>query len=346
MAERFMTLPEIERAAQTVLPPGQYGYGAGGSETEMTLRRNRKALDRLAIRQRVLVDVREIDLTTTFLGMTLPMPIAIAPMGGLVLFHPHGDVEMVRGAAESGTMAVVSGVTGWPVDEVATAARGPLLFQLYHNGPRSWVQDLLAKVEASGYKAVCLTVDVQLYSRRERDIEQRFDPRLARVGTPNPPPPDSTYPARLTWDDVAWLQEQLSIPLGLKGILTAEDARLAVQAGVKIIWVSNHGGRQLDHTQASIAALPAIVEAVEGKAEIIIDGGFRRGTDIVKGIALGANVVAMGRGMLWGLAADGAAGVHRTIELLRHELTLALGLSGQTSIRGLQPSHICKAEAD
>jgi glycolate oxidase len=219
-----------------------------------------------------------------------------------------------------------------------------LLFQLYHFGPRAWVQDLLAKVEAAHYRAVCLTVDVQLYSRRERDIEMRFDPRAARAGAPNPPPPDTTYPARLTWDDVAWLKENLSLPLGLKGILTVEDALRAVDAGVQIIWISNHGGRQLDHTQATIDVLPEIAAAVDGRAEIVIDGGFRRGTDVIKAVALGAQVVALGRTMLWGLAAAGAAGVDRTLHILQHEIATSLGLSGQTSIRGLKPDLIRRVD--
>lgn len=344
MPEYFSTLPEIRRAAKRLLSPGAWGYGAGGAETETTLRRNRRALQRLAIRQRVLVDVREVDLRTTFLGLELPMPVAIAPMGGLVIFHPQGDVEMVRGAAPGKNLAVVSGVTGWSVEEVAKAASGPLLFQLYFGGPRSWVKELMGQVEASGYRAVCLTVDLQAYGRRERDLVQRFDPRVARAIAPNPSPPDMNYQARLTWDDVAWLRSVLSLPVGIKGILTAEDARLAVEAGAQIVWVSNHGGRQLDHTQATIDVLPEIVAAVNGRAEIMIDGGFSRGTDIIKAIALGAKVVAIGRTMLWGLTVDGAAGVGRTLQLLREELSTSLALCGQTSVRGLQPSLICRAE--
>ena len=344
MSDRFMTLPEIRRAAKRLLPPGPWGYAAGGAETETTLRRNRQAIRRLAIRQRVLVDVRQVDLSTTFLGLELPMPVAIAPMGGLVVFHPQGDCEMARGAGPSRTLAVVSGVTGWPVEEVAQAASGPLLFQLYHFGPRSWVQDLLAQVEAAGYHAVCLTVDLAVYGRRERDLRQLYDPRTARASAPNPPPPDMAYSAQLTWDDVAWLREILSVPLGLKGILTAEDARLAVEAGVQIVWVSNHGGRQLDHTQATIDVLPEIVAAVDGRAEIVIDGGFSRGTDIIKAVALGAKVVAVGRTALWGLVVDGAAGVARTLELLREEMATSLALCGQTSMRGLTPAVICRAE--
>jgi isopentenyl diphosphate isomerase/L-lactate dehydrogenase-like FMN-dependent dehydrogenase len=344
MSERFMTLPEIEQAARIVLPPEVWDFGKGGAETETTLRRNRRALRRLAIRQRVLVDVRHIDLSTMFLGMPLPMPVAVAPMGSLSLFHPEGDLEMARGAGLNGILFVVSGVTGWPVEAVAKEAEGPLLFQLYHFGDRSWAKELLGRVEASGYRAVCLTVDSPVYGRRERDLHRRFDPRFACRGIQNPPPPDNRYSARLNWEDVGWLRSIVSVPLGLKGILTPEDARLAVEAGVQIVWVSNHGGRQLDHTQATIDVLPEIVDAVSGRAEIVIDGGFTRGTDVIKAIALGAKLVAMGRTALWGLAAGGAAGIDRTFQLIREEITTALALCGQTSVRGLKADLISRVE--
>jgi len=337
MPSNFVTLPEIRRAARKRLSRDVWNFGAGGSETETSMRRNRAALDRLAIRQDILVDVREIDLSTTFLEMPLSMPVAVAPMGGLVLFHPQGDVEMARGAGLGDTLVVLSGATGWPVEDVAAASAGPKLFQLYHHGDRAWVADLLARVETSGYRSVCLTVDVQLYSRRERDIVNRYSPRQAMSVAPNPRGPDANYPARLTWDDVEWLRKTTRLPVGLKGIMTARDARRAVESGVEIIWVSNHGGRQLDHTQATIDALPAIVDAVAGRADIVIDGGFRRGTDVIKAVALGANVVAMGRTLLWGLAADGAAGVACALDILRSEIRTSLGLCGQTSIRGLRP---------
>jgi isopentenyl diphosphate isomerase/L-lactate dehydrogenase-like FMN-dependent dehydrogenase len=344
MSERFVTLSEIKGAARNILPPSVWGYGVGGSGTETTMRRNHRALQRLAIRQRVLVDVRHVDLSTRFLGMDLPMPVAIAPMGALALFHPNGDLEMARGAGLSGILNVVSGVTGWPAEAVAKETKSPLLFQLYHFGERSWVKELLGKLQTSGYRGVCLTVDTAAYGRRERDLRQRIDFRSAAKNRPNPPPPDETYAARLTWDDVAWLRSILSIPLGLKGILTAEDARLAVDAGVQVIWVSNHGGRQLDQTQATIAVLPEIVEAVDGRAEIVVDGGFTRGTDVIKAIALGAKLVAIGRTFLWGLAVDGAAGVHRTFQLLREEMATALRLCGQTSVHGLTPDLIRRVD--
>ena len=339
-----MILPEIEHAARNSLPSNLWNFGKGGAETETTLRRNRRALRRLAIRQRILVDVRRINLNTAFLGMPLPMPVAIAPIGSLGLFHPEGDLEMVRGVGLSGNLSVVSGVTGWPVEAVAREGKGPLLFQLYHFGDRSWVKELLGRVEASGYRAVCLTVDTPIYGRRERDLHARFDGRFARADSSNSLPPDTTYPARLNWKDVAWLKSILSVPLCLKGILTPEDARMAVEAGVRVVWVSNHGGRQLDHAQATIEVLPEIVNAVAGRAEIVIDGGFSRGADVIKGLALGANVVAIGRTALWGLAAAGAEGVDRTLQLLREEMETTLALCGQTNIGELKPDLLRRVE--
>ncbi len=335
MTEPFVTLPEIHRAARARLPRTSYNFGAGGTETETTLRRNRRSLRRLAIRQDVLVDVREIDLSTSLLGIPLSWPVVIAPMGGLVLFHPEGDAEMARGAAKADTLQFLSGATGWSVEAVAAASPGPKMFQLYHMGDRAWVADLLARVEASGYLCVCLTVDVQVYSRRERDIAARFSPREAMSKAPNPRPPDSEYPARLTWADVEWLRKTTRLPIGLKGIMTPRDARRAVETGVKLIWVSNHGGRQLDSTQASIDALPAVADTVAGAASIVVDGGFSRGTDVIKGLAWGANAVAVGRTALWGLAADGAAGVACSMDILRRELRTSMALAGQTSVRGL-----------
>src|SRR6266571_4219871 len=315
---RFVTLPEIRRAARERLPREAWNFGDGGAETETTLRRNRRHLDRLAIYQNVLVDVREIDLRTSLLGVPLSWPVSVAPMGGLVLFHPEGDVEMARGAAQ--------------------------VFQLYHHGDRGWVRELLARVEASGYQAVALTVDVQLYGRRERDILARFSPRKAMEIAPNARGPNPEYQNRLTWADVEWLMNATKLPVGLKGIMTVRDARRAVDMGVRLIWVSNHGGRQLDHTQSTIEALPPIVDAVAGRAEIVIDGGFSRGTDVVKALARGAKMVAIGRTVLWGLAADGAAGVARAFEILREEVRTTMGLCGRTRTADLTPDLVFRVD--
>jgi len=344
MSPTFVTLPEIKRAARRRLPRDAYNFGAGGAETETTLRRNRRSLDRLAIVQNILVDVRQIDLSTRLLGVPLSWPVAIAPMGGLILFHPEGDVEMARGAGRADTLQFLSGATGWPVEAVAAASQGPKMFQLYWHGDRGWVADLLARVEASGYLSVCLTVDVQVYGRRERDIVNRFNPREAMAKAPNPRGPNSDYQARLTWDDVEWLKKTTRLPIGIKGIMTVNDARRAIETGVELIWVSNHGGRQLDHTQATIDALPRIADAVAGRASIVIDGGFSRGTDVIKGLARGADVVAIGRTALWGLAADGAAGVAATLDILRFEMRTALALAGQTSVKGLSADAILRLD--
>ena len=238
MSDKFVTLPEIRKHAKKVLPRDVWNFGDGGAETETTLRRNRRALDRLAIRQDILVDVREIDLSTSLLGVPLSWPVAVAPMGGLILFHPRGDLEMARGASQGDTLQFLSGASGWPVEDVAEAGSGPKMFQLYHHGDRAWVADLLQRVEASGYHAVVLTVDVQVYGRRERDIVHRYSPRQAMSHAPNPRGPDQSYPERLTWDDVAWLKKTTRLPVGLKGIMTALDARRAVEAGVELVWVS------------------------------------------------------------------------------------------------------------
>jgi hypothetical protein len=200
------------------------------------------------------------------------------------------------------------------------------------------------RVEASGYQAIALTVDVQLYGRRERDILARFSPRKAMEIAPNPRGPNPEYQARLTWADVEWLLKTTRLPVGIKGIMTVRDARRAVDMGVRLIWVSNHGGRQLDHTQSTIDALPPIVDAVAGAAEIVIDGGFSRGTDVVKGLARGATAVAVGRTVLWGLGADGAPGVARALEILREEVRTTLGLCGRTRIADLTPDLIFRID--
>ncbi len=341
---KYVTLPEIREAARQKLPRDTWNFGDGAAETETTLRRNREHLDRLAIRQSVLVDVRKIDLSTTFLGQPLAWPVAVAPMGGLILFHPEGDCEMARGCAQGDTLQFLSGATGWPVEDVARAAAGPKAFQLYHHGDRGWVGELMKRVEASGYNSVSLTVDVQWYGRRERDIFNRFVPREAMSKAPNPRGPDQTYQARLTWDDVEWLRKTVRLPIGVKGIMTPDDARRAVERGVDIIWVSNHGGRQLDHTQSTIDALPPIVDVVAGAATVMVDGGFCRGTDVAKALARGASLVAIGRTALWGLAADGAAGVARVMEILREELSTTLALSGQTSVKGLKSDYVFRVD--
>ena len=323
----------VEAQAKAVLPPDVWAFAYGGSSSEATLERNRRALQHLALEQRVLMNVRVVDTTAQFLDLRLPSPIIVAPMGGMYRFHAHGDVEMARGATSDGGMSVVSGVAGWPLEEISAAASGPLMFQLYWLGDRDWVAEKLQHVVAGGFKAYCLTVDTAAYSRRDRDIMLRAPGQ--RRGGPNPAPELRDTQSSLSWDDVDWLRRQIALPFGLKGILTAADARLAIQHGVDFMWVSNHGGRQLDDGRASVDALTEIVDVVQGRVPIVVDGGFRRGTDAIKALALGATLVAYGRTPLWGLAVGGAAGVQHVLGMLNDELRINMKLAGKTASRTL-----------
>jgi len=293
------------------------------------------------------VDVRNIDLTVEFLGKTLPMPVIVAPMGSLYRFCDRGDVEMARGAGREGVVATVSGVCGWPMEEIAEAASAPLIFQLYHHGPRDWVEPRLERVmKCPQYMAICLTVDNAIYSRRDRDHLNRFvaNSRAAGRAIPEPGGPDHDYVRRLTWDDVDWLKSICRVPFGVKGIATADDAKRALDHGVDFIWVSNHGGRQLDDARATVDVLPEVVSAVAGRAPIVVDGGFQRGTDVIKGRALGATVVAMGKAASWGLTMGGADGIEGFLKILREEIHIAMGLSGNTSMRELTPAALHRVD--
>jgi isopentenyl diphosphate isomerase/L-lactate dehydrogenase-like FMN-dependent dehydrogenase len=348
MAE-FATIGELQQLAEARLAKEIWDYANGGSASETTLRRNRSALARWALEQHILVDVRQIDLTVEFLGHTLPMPVIVAPMGSLYRFCDRGDIEMARGAGQQGVMATVSGVCGWPMEEIAEAASAPLIFQLYHHGPRDWVQPRLERVQrCPQYMAICLTVDNAIYSRRDRDLFNRFAAssraNRERVNLPEMPGPDHDYVQGLTWDDVDWLRSIVSIPLGVKGIGSADDARQALDHGVDFIWVSNHGGRQLDDARATIDVLPEVAEAVAGRAPIVVDGGFQRGTDVIKGMALGATAVAMGKACSWGLTMGGADGIAAMLGILREELRIGMGLSGNTCIRELKPNVLRKVD--
>ncbi|MDR7602317.1 MAG: alpha-hydroxy acid oxidase, partial [Armatimonadota bacterium] len=326
-AESFATLPDILRVARRKLAPYVWDYVSGGAETETTLRRNRLGWARYAFRPRVLRDVRIRSTATAFLGCSLALPVMLAPIGNLGLIHPDGTRAVARAAGRRGTIAWISTMSERSLEEVAEAADGPLIFQLYVRGDRSWMRRMVRRVEAAGYLALCLTVDVPVYGRRERDLRNRFRPRQ-ETRRPNLADivPDDAYQAGLTWEDVRWLRDQTSLPLVVKGILTVEDARLAVEHGVQVVYVSNHGGRQLDYAPATVDVLPEVVAAIEGQAEVLVDGGILRGTDVVKALALGARAVLIGKLQCWALAAAGQEGVERALELLQEELGTTLGL--------------------
>jgi isopentenyl diphosphate isomerase/L-lactate dehydrogenase-like FMN-dependent dehydrogenase len=338
MTPEFLTTDEIVLAARRNLSQGAWDYLVGGSESETTMRRNRLGFDRLAFRPRILVDVSHIDPSATFLGHRLRIPVLLAPIGSLQVFHPEGGAAVARAAAEFGTIHVVSSVTEPGLEATAAAAEAPKVFQLYVNGDRDWVRDILARVRRAGYVSLCLTVDVSVYSRRERPMHSRWVTPSRRV------PRDRSYLASLTWETMDWIKAEAGLPFMLKGVATAEDAALAVAHGVDVIWVSNHGGRQLDHALGSIEVLPEVVQAVAGRARIVLDGGVQRGSDVVKALALGADAVAIGKLQGWGLAAAGPAGVVRVLEILEHEMTVAMGLLGVTRLDQLGPRSVCRAE--
>jgi isopentenyl diphosphate isomerase/L-lactate dehydrogenase-like FMN-dependent dehydrogenase len=332
-ASEFMTLQEIAIAAQRSLSRVLWDTLCGGSDSEATLRRNRLALDSLTLRQRVLVNVADMDTTTTLLGEKLRIPVFIAPVGNfLQLADPEGAMAVARGAVAFGTTAFISTAARPSIEDVAKSVDKPLLFQLYVRSDRQWIEDILLRAKASGYRAICVTVDRAYYSRRERDLVNRF---LLRESQGDP-----RFQASLTWDDVVWMKQLTKLPLILKGIATGEDAKLAVEHGADVVYVSNHGGRQLDHGQATIEVLPEVVDAVQGRAEVVWDGGVFRGTDVVKAIALGARAVGVGKLQGLALAAAGEAGIVRMLELLETEIRSTMGLMGVTSLSQLNPSWV------
>jgi len=337
MTVDFVTNQEVIVAARRNLNQNVWDYLTGGAESETTMRRNRLGLDSLAFRPRVLVNVSNIDASTAFLGHRLRIPVLLAPIGSLQSITPEGGVAVAKAAAEFGTVNFVSSVTQPSLEEIAAASQNSKIFQLYVQGDLKWVENLLARVKKAGYKALCLTVDTAYYSRRERQMMGRWLPP-SRRGT------GYEHRAALTWETMDAIKEIAGLPFILKGVATAEDAAIAVERGVQAVYVSNHGGRQLDHGRATIDMLPEIVEAVGGKAEIVLDGGILRGSDVLKAVALGAKAVAIGKLQGWGLGAAGQAGLVRVLELLENEINVTMGLLGVTRMDQLKPATLCKVE--
>jgi glycolate oxidase len=332
-AEGFVSLQEVVAKARRNLSQDLWDHLSGGSDSETSLWRNRQALDSLALRQRVLVDVRKIDITTTLLGQKLASPVFLAPVGGFVGFaHPLGAVNVAKAAVAHGTTAFISTAAKPGLEAAAEAVDKPLIFQLYVRADRKWVEDILDRAKAAGYRALCVCVDRNYYGRRERDIISRA---AVREGFGDP-----SFQMGLQWKDLVWMKQHWKVPLIVKGVATAEDARLSVEHGADVVYVSNHGGRQLDHGQATIEVLPEVVAAVDGRAEILWDGGVLRGTDVVKALCLGARAVGVGKMLGWALAAAGQAGLKRMLELLDLEVRTAMGLMGVTALSQLNPSWV------
>jgi glycolate oxidase len=339
LGDRFQTLHEIVKAARANLDQGPWDYLIGGTETETTVRRNRLALDSVAFRPRVLRDVSRVDCASTFLGRPVRLPLLLAPIGGLEAFDPGGGATVARASAEFGVPQMLSSVCQPGLEATAKAADNFRIYQLYVRGDDRWVDEHVRRALDHGYAAFCVTVDSAHYSRRERDLATRYVKpwRQRAVGV--------EYQASLTWDHVKRFKDAHDVPLVLKGVATAEDAALCVEHGVDVVYVSNHGGRQLDHGRGTMEVLPEVLDAVDGRASVIVDGGFARGTDVVKALAMGADLVAMGRLPCFGLAAAGQAGLERVLEILEEEVRICLGLLGVTGWDRLDRSYVHAAAA-
>jgi isopentenyl diphosphate isomerase/L-lactate dehydrogenase-like FMN-dependent dehydrogenase len=349
-----LSIGDYERIAEERLEPGPWAYLAGGSGDEWTLRENRAAFARWAFRPRVLCDVSEISTATTVLGTQIEVPVVVAPVAYQQLYHPDGECATARGAAAAGTGIAVSTFSTRTHEEIAAAAPGLIQWcQLYVFQDRGVTREHLAGAAAAGCTAVVLTVDTARLAQRERDLRVGFEVpsdlplpyARATIGDEplNPADQFALLDASVSWRDLEWIASEGQLPVVLKGVVTAEDAQLAVEHGAAAVVVSNHGGRQLDGAPATLDALPEVVEAVAGRAEVYLDGGIRRGTDVAKALALGARAVLAGRAPVFGLAAGGEEGVRHVLELLRDELAIALCLLGCTSPDELTRIHVQRA---
>ncbi len=347
-----INLYDYEARAKLTLSHNNWEFIESGSMDQFTTKRNRTAFEELTLRPRFLRDITQRNISTTVLGQEISMPVMIAPAGSHMLAHPDGEVATARGAGKSDTLMMLSTSSNYSMEEVAEAASGPLWFQLYHRG-YGFSEMLVHRAEEAGFKAIVLTVDTPVPSPKEQDLRNAYKreydlgnfrgmdvDRSVISGTDETEGWDVSYAAPLTWRELEWLRGITSLPLVLKGIRTAEDAHQAVENGVNGILVSTHGGRQLDMTMSAIEMVPEIVAAARGQAEVYVDSGVRRGSDVIKALALGAKAVAIGRPLFWGLAVDGADGVHGVLELLREEVDRCLAFCGQTDVNALEPGLI------
>jgi 4-hydroxymandelate oxidase len=345
-----INLADFEALARERMSPAAWCYFESGAEDEYSVADNVAAFRRIKLRPRMLADVARRDLSTTVLGQPVSLPVLLAPTSHQSLAHPEAEFATAAAAAAAGTLVTLGSGNHFGVEEVAAATRAPFWFQMYCYESRAVTERLIRRAEAAGARALVVTVDATFPPRRERNLRINFAlppevelRNLIGIGLQDHllKPENGGMPAfiaalrnmLLTWDEIDWMRGITKTPIVLKGVLTAEDAALAVEHGVDAIIVSNHGARQLDGTLAPIEALPEIAERVAGRIEILVDGGVRRGTDVLKALALGARAVLIGRPYLWGLAVGGAAGVRRVIELLREEIDSAMAQSGQADVK-------------
>jgi isopentenyl diphosphate isomerase/L-lactate dehydrogenase-like FMN-dependent dehydrogenase len=337
-----INLYDYERLAEERLDPGVWAYYSAGSDDEVTLRENHAAFERIRLLPRIMRGVGSADLRTTVLGDPVSAPVLIAPTAVHGLADPEGECATARAAGCAGTLMSASTVSSRRLEEIAAAATGPLWFQLYVYQERGFAERLVRRAERAGYRAIVLTVDSPCWGRKEDflRVADQLPPGAASTSIEGEISAEDLAPSALTWDDVTWLRSLTDLPVILKGILHPEDAKLAVEHGASAVVVSNHGGRQLDGVPAAIEALPDVAEAVDGRAEVYLDGGIRRGTDVLKALALGARAVLVGRPVLWGIAVGGEPGARHVLEMLREELERAMVFCGVSRPEEADPSLI------
>ena len=336
--DTYVTIADIAAAARDVLPDHLWDFAEFGAGSGATRRRSRAAFDALTFRPRLLRGVGRPDLSTRIIGHDLATPVILAPVGSIARFHADGALTVARAAGEAGTLGFMGGLALPSLEEVIAEASGPMVYQVYVAGDRIWLRDLVDRVAGAGYAGICVTAD---------SVGPAFSDRLRRhdwapgVGPdhPNLGGADNKsvgeYMSRFTWDDLSWLRSETDLPLMLKGVLTPEDARLAVDHSVDVVYVSNHGGLVLDHGPGVVEVLEGIAKEVKGEAEMIADGGVMRGTDVVKALALGADAVAVGRLVCWAIAAGGSAALTRAIEILNEEIAPTIANIGAARITDL-----------
>jgi 4-hydroxymandelate oxidase len=335
--DRLLSVYDVEASAHSKIAQGVWDRIIGGAADEITLKWNREAYDHIRLKPRVLVDVSKVDTRVRLFGADLPFPIVLAPTGGQGLIMPEGDLVAARGAGAANATYVISSSAGMKIEDIAKAATGPTWFLLYVQKDHGFTRDLVQRAEALGCGTICVTVDSPTFALRNR--EQRSAGERPARQLPNLPSPNYLDPS-LTWKDIEWLQGFARRPVVLKGILNPDDAAIAVKTGVAGIIVSNHGARNLDTVPATIDALPLVVEKVAGRVPVLVDGGIRRGTDVLKALALGAAAVQIGRPYLWGLGVAGAPGIARVVEILRREFEFAMALTGRPTIASIDRSVI------
>ncbi len=332
MAE-FLTLHEIVKRAKQNLDQGAWDYLIGGADTESALRRNRAGVESWVFKPRILNDVSDVQCSTELLGTPLRIPVVMPPIGSIQVFEENGAAGVAKAVQEFGILQILSSVCLPAFEDLAREVPGPRIYQLYLMGDQSWMDDIIARAIEAGYTGFCLTADTQAYSRRERDMLKRYVPLSGRMAGSG----DFGAQATMSWETVAHIKETFDIPLVIKGVGVAEDARRCVESGVDVVYVSNHGGRQLDHTRACIDALPEVVQAVDGRVPVLVDGGFMRGADVVKALCLGATAVGMGRFEGLAVAAGGQHALLQALHILEHEIKTTMALAGISSLDQLGP---------